>query len=89
MKLARASNEKKQKSIETQIRKVEFKITKMMEKKDKIVAKQKIRAIYAYIQFRSMAGKDRFLNSMNVSLCERFWILFCGCCCKEKKNILK
>jgi hypothetical protein len=59
----------------------------IQEKKKADELKQKIqpRAIYLFIQFQSMNGKEKFLKALDVSWWKRGWLSFCNkllCCCK-------
>lgn len=70
--------------FEKKIEKVEAKIEKLMVKKEKIVETQHVRPIYAYIQFRSMEGRDKFVSAFEDDVFKRMNISLFKCCFWKK-----
>jgi hypothetical protein len=50
--------------------------------------KNKNEAVYAYVMFRSMEGKERAIKAYKDGACKRFFKKFCCCAGKTYKSKL-
>ena len=74
LKFIKATSEQKKQKYRAEITKLKQKIVKSLDKIHNYQKTHRSQAVYVYITFQSMNGKQKFMQELNRSECSKFLI---------------